>query len=114
MISFEQVLCCIMQPTIIKLVQLLGFYGNDYEEDMMATLHVRNIPEPLYERLRKRAQEQNRSISAEVVMLLDLALEEEEDSQAQLLDQIQRRRFFNPAEVGAPDSTTLLRHDRER
>ena len=80
----------------------------------MATLHVRNIPESLYERLRKRAQEQNRSISAEVVMLLELALLEEEGSQARLLDKIQRRRFYNPAEVDAPDSTTLLRDDRAR
>jgi plasmid stability protein len=75
----------------------------------MPTLHVRNVPETLYDRLRERAQEQNRSLSAEVVMLLDFALEESTDMQAQLLDNIRRRRFFNPAAAGAPDSTTLLR-----
>jgi plasmid stability protein len=80
----------------------------------MPTLHVRNIPESLYDRLRTRAQERNRSISAEVVMLLDYALEESEFTQQELLDSIRRRRFFNPAAVGAPDSTTLLRQDRER
>jgi plasmid stability protein len=80
----------------------------------MPTLHVRNVPETLYDRLRERAQEQNRSLSAEVVMLLDFALEESTAIQAQLLDNIRRRRFFNPSAAGAPDSTTLLREDREQ
>ena len=35
----------------------------------MPTLHVRNVPESIYDRLRPRAQARNRSISAEVVML---------------------------------------------
>lgn len=79
----------------------------------MPTLHVRNVPEPLYDRLRQRADSQNRSLSAEVVMLLDFALEQSDDEQAELLDSIRRRRFFNPAAAGAPDSTTLLREDRD-
>jgi len=80
----------------------------------MPTLHVRNVPEPIYDRLRQRAQEQQRSISAEVIMLLDFALAEGDDDQAQILARIHRRRFFNPAEANAPDSTALLREDRER
>lgn len=80
----------------------------------MPTLHVRNVPEPLYARLRQRAQKRNRSLSAEVVTLLDFAIEESGDTQTQLLDSIRRRRFFNPAAAGAPDSATLLREDRER
>jgi plasmid stability protein len=80
----------------------------------MPTLYVRNVPKILYTRLRKRAQEYNRSISAEVVTLLDLALEERGSTQKDLLDSIRRRRFFDPAAVGAPDSTTLLRQDRKR
>ena len=80
----------------------------------MPTLHVRNVPESIYDRLRQRARARNRSISAEVVMLLDLALEESENNQAQVLDRIRRRRFFDPASVNAPDSTTLLREDRDQ
>ena len=80
----------------------------------MPTLHVRNIPDTLYDRLRQRADSQNRSLSAEVVVLLDLALEQSGDEQAELLDSIRRRRFFNPAAAGAPDSTTLLREDRNQ
>ncbi|WP_420642086.1 FitA-like ribbon-helix-helix domain-containing protein [Candidatus Leptofilum sp.] len=80
----------------------------------MPTLHVRNVPEILYERIRQRAQSKNRSLSAEVIMLLDFALEESDDQQAEILENIRRRRFFKPAAVGAPDSTTLLREGRSR
>ena len=79
----------------------------------MATLHVRNVPDALYERLRCRAKLQNRSLSAEVISLLDRALDETVD-QAAVLARIQRRRSFAPAAVGAPNSTSLLREDRER
>ncbi len=80
----------------------------------MPTLHVRNVPESIYENLRRRAQEQNRSLSAEVIVLLDYALAETQNNQAELLEGIRRRRFFQTERVGAPDSTKLLRQDRER
>ena len=80
----------------------------------MATLHVRNVPESLYARLRQRAESQNRSLSAEVIILLDRALDETRRDQGAILAGIRRRRFFSPAGAGAPDSTSLLREDRER
>ena len=80
----------------------------------MAILHVRNVPQDLYERVQRRAQEQNRSLSAEVIYLLRNALEVAERPQAQILEGIRRRRFFRPADAGAPDSATLLREDRDR
>lgn len=80
----------------------------------MATLHVRNVPNALYERLREQAESQNRSLSAEVIILLDRALAESDSKQADILARIRRRRSFSPAAVGAPDSTALLREDRER
>ena len=79
----------------------------------MAILHVRNVPEELYARLQERARKDNRSLSAEVIGLLQQALVEAERSQAEILAGISRRRFFRPADVGAPDSTALLREDRE-
>ena len=36
----------------------------------MATLHVRNVPDDLYERLKALAEEDHRSLSSEVVWLL--------------------------------------------
>ncbi|MCA9996090.1 MAG: hypothetical protein KDE56_10110 [Anaerolineales bacterium] len=80
----------------------------------MPTLHVRNVPESIYKQIQERAQEQNRSFSAEVVMLLDYALASTQQSQKEVLAGIRRRRFFKPEAVGAPDTTTLLREDRER
>ena len=80
----------------------------------MPILHVRNVPNELYNRIKAQAQAKNRSMSAEVIMLLDRALTDTARSQAEVLDNIRRRRFFRPAEANAPDSTTLLREDRAR
>ena len=80
----------------------------------MAILHVRNVPEPLIARLRRRAEDQRRSLSAEVIVLLEWAVEEAERSPESTLASIRQRRAFSPAGAGAPDSTTLLRQDRGR
>ncbi len=80
----------------------------------MATLHVRNVPDALYDRLREQAESQNRSLSAEVIILLDRALSDKEHDQSEILARIRRRRSFSPSAVGAPDSTSLLREDRDR
>jgi ATP-dependent Clp protease ATP-binding subunit ClpC len=40
----------------------------------MATLHVRNVPEPLYEALRRCAEENGRSIGAQAIALLNESL----------------------------------------
>ena len=40
----------------------------------MATLHVRNVPEPLYELLRECAEREGRSIGAQATTLLQRAL----------------------------------------
>jgi len=44
----------------------------------MATLNVKNFPDDLYERLKRRAAAQRRSIAGEVVRLLDRAVAEAE------------------------------------
>jgi plasmid stability protein len=80
----------------------------------MAILHIRNVPQHLHARLKQRAETQHRSLSMEVVTLLEWALEELDRAPKSPLESIRRRRFFEPASAGAPDSTTLLRDDRER
>jgi plasmid stability protein len=83
----------------------------------MPILHVRNVPERIYSRLQQRAETQHRSLSAEVVLLLDdaLAAEETRATQADVLERLRRHRHtFRPADVGAPDSVALLREDRDR
>lgn len=80
----------------------------------MPVLHVRNVPDDLYSALKHRAEAQRRSLSAEVIVLLEWAVKEAERYSENPLASIRRRRFFEPEAVGAPDSTTLLRQDRER
>ena len=80
----------------------------------MNTLHVRSIPDDLYQRLQQLAQTRNRSLSAQVVTMLEQSLEEEERrrNQAQALTSIRRRRFTPPSQ--SPSSLDLLREDRTR
>lgn len=78
----------------------------------MATLHVRNVPDSLYERLRRQAETENRSLSAELVILLDRALAPSDDPIA-VSERIRQRRALDPAAVGVPDSTSILRVIRD-
>ncbi len=80
----------------------------------MPILHVRNVPDDLYDQIRRQAQEQNRSISAQVVYLLERAVLASPQAQRQVLDDIRRRRSEFPARPDIPDSLSLLRQDRGR
>lgn len=50
----------------------------------MATLNVKNFPDDLYERLRARAERENRSIAQEISHLLGTALPEKRHSLLEL------------------------------
>lgn len=80
----------------------------------MNTLHVRSVPDDIYQRIRLMASSKNRSLSAQVITLLAQALDAEERrvEQAKVLNSIQRRRFKAPE--NAPSSLELLREDRTR
>jgi hypothetical protein len=81
----------------------------------MPTLHVRNVPDELYERLRRRASAENRSLSAEVLELLDTATRLQPEATSVLFERIRRRRGeLQQASGTFPPSVDLLRADRER
>ncbi|MFN6484413.1 MULTISPECIES: FitA-like ribbon-helix-helix domain-containing protein [unclassified Nostoc] len=88
----------------------------------MATLYVRNLPDDLYTKLQELAASQHRSINAQVITLLEQALKTEgqqiEDQKRQnvlkVLEESRQRRRVNPADFGLPDSTELIREDRDR
>lgn len=42
----------------------------------MATLNIKNLPDPLYKKLRARAKRERRSVAQEVVQILSRATEE--------------------------------------
>ncbi len=82
----------------------------------MATLHVRNVPEKLYRRIQKLAEDENRSVTAEVIQLLSLGLQAREARRnaAAVIERIWRR----AQEVELPrdwvDSVELIREARSR
>lgn len=80
----------------------------------MPILHVRNVPDDLYEHIRRQALEQNRSLSAHVIYLLERAVFESPQAQRQILENIHRRRLNSPIQPGVPDSLSLLHQDRGR
>jgi plasmid stability protein len=82
----------------------------------MPILHVRNVPEPLYREIKKLAEEESRSFNSEVVHLLGNAVHEEQAVYAQkkVLESLRKRRLRKKLKPGTPDSTTLLREDRDR
>ena len=80
----------------------------------MAVLHVRSVPDDLYDTLKRRAQAEGRSLSAEVTWLLSQAVQEPARSQSEILVDIARRRRYSPSAASAPSSTDLIRQDRER
>ncbi len=80
----------------------------------MPTLHVRSLPEDLYDELQKQARQSNRSLSAEVVDLLGdaLQLRRARSQHKKALAAIRRRRF-KPAH-GSSSTLELLKEDRRR
>lgn len=80
----------------------------------MPTLHVRSVPEDLYNQIKSLAQSERRSLSAQVILMLQrsLKLEQQRQEQIELLQGIRRRRFVPPND--APDPVELLQADRAR
>lgn len=79
----------------------------------MATLHVRGVPDELYEQVRKLALMRKRSLTVQIIELLEQALADEaiRQEQGDLLESIAQHRYTAPAGM---DSLTMLREDRER
>jgi plasmid stability protein len=83
----------------------------------MATLYVENVPDELYEALRRRARENHKSIAAEVLELLERDVPTARELKA-------RRAFFrrlerlaserSPAPGPFPSTEQMVREDRSR
>jgi plasmid stability protein len=83
----------------------------------MATLYVENVPDDLYEALRKRAKSRRRSIAAEVLALLQENIPTKKQLQAreELFQRILRMREEIPQSEGPfPSAEEMIREDRER
>ncbi|HSP67306.1 MAG TPA: hypothetical protein VLN48_06240 [Bryobacteraceae bacterium] len=83
----------------------------------MSTLYVENIPDDLYDALRKQAKSRRKSIAQEVISLIEahVSTPQELERRRQLLQKALRmsaRRV--PASAPFPSTEELLRQDRAR
>jgi plasmid stability protein len=77
----------------------------------MSTLHVRHVPDDVYEALKKRAAEHETSISTETIRLLRRALAIDQSGVRELLDDIEAARpSIGPRKSSA---AKLIRADRD-
>ena len=89
----------------------------------MATFHALNVPDELYEQLQELAKAENSSVDAQVITILQKALQktktqltedERRKNVPKLLEEIRLRRESRQTDVEWPDSTALIREDRDR
>ena len=78
----------------------------------MPTLHVRNVPEALYEALRQRAAAMGTSIGAEAIAALELAMRTDLVGVREVLAEYRTQR--PAARQGTPSAADLVREDRGR
>lgn len=80
----------------------------------MPSLNVRDVPPRLHRSIRKLAKARRRTLRAEVITLLDGAVQSEEfrRQQGAILRRLERRRLRQP--LGPPFVVEALREDRSR
>ena len=78
----------------------------------MATLHLRNVPTNIYERLRRRAKQNGRSMNAEAVALLEDAVERE-DRTGSITAELRRLANTINLPPDAPRAEEIIRQDRD-
>jgi plasmid stability protein len=76
------------------------------------TLHLRNVPAEVYERLRRRAKQNGRSMNAEAVALLEEAVEREERT-GSITDELRRLAQEINLPPDAPRPEDIIRQDRD-
>jgi plasmid stability protein len=82
----------------------------------MATLYVENIPDELYDALKRRARENRKSIAAEVLVLLEenVPTEMELKRRKKLFEELKRLRSAASRAGSFASSEEVVRKDRER
>jgi plasmid stability protein len=83
----------------------------------MPTLYVENIPNDLYQALRKRARENRKSIAAEIISLLErnVPTAKELQGRRQFYKRMAELRALQPESPGPfPTAEEMIREDRDR
>jgi plasmid stability protein len=68
----------VWQSSSVDSSQLVLQNGGRLEEQL-ATLNVENLPDALYRKLKRRARERRRSVSQEVIRILEEAVDRQEE-----------------------------------
>jgi plasmid stability protein len=77
----------------------------------VVNFHLRNIPDPLYERLQKRAEAAGRSMNKELLQIVEKELSRPSPEElVARLDEIRRTIKLSP---DAPRPEDLIREDRD-
>ncbi len=83
----------------------------------MPTLYVENIPNDLYQALRKRARENRKSIAAEIISLLErnVPTAKELQGRREFYKRMAELRALQPESPGPfPTAEEMIREDRDR
>jgi plasmid stability protein len=82
----------------------------------MSTLYVENVPDDLYEALRKRAKENHRSTAAEVRSILERNVSTSAELRRRriFLNQVKRLHSKRRSNKKFPSSEEMIRKDRSR
>jgi hypothetical protein len=85
-----------------------------HKEFVMPTLQVRDLPEDIYIKLNMIANEENRSIAQQTIMLLKESLELHSNNKLRrkaLLDQLSMKKYPETDNINV---VKLIREDRQR
>ncbi|MBW4664543.1 MAG: hypothetical protein KME01_10145 [Chroococcus sp. CMT-3BRIN-NPC107] len=87
----------------------------------MVTLQIENLPDELYNRIQNLAAENNFTLNEAVIYLLkqgfqpnELKIVQQKKPMSEILQKIRSRPRVDPTNFGLPDSTVLIREDRNR
>lgn len=81
----------------------------------MPLLQIRDLPDELYEALRRKAAEERRSLSQQAIVTLSEGLGDEIDPKARLRDALRRAAAIDPRKTRhLSDPVKLIREDRDR
>ena len=78
----------------------------------MANFHLRDIPDPLYARLQKRARKAGRSVNRELIHIVEKELSQ--PTPEELVAELHRLQRESRLPPDAPRPEELIREDRDR
>lgn len=80
--------------------------------EFVPTLHIRNLPEPVYEKLKRRATVNRRSLNAEVLALLSAEFEHEQ-REGEITKRLRELAYKINLPPDAPRPEDILREERD-